>query len=50
MLFLAEHNFSFHGLGSKIRDPESGLFLNVLGLHIGVLVLHLQKSTGSSFI
>ena len=50
MLFLAEHNLSFHGLGSKIRDPESGLFLNALGLHIRVLVLHLQKSTPKNSI
>ena len=51
MLFLAEHNFSFHGHSSKISDPESGLFLSALGLHIRVLALHLQKSTASfSFI
>ena len=31
VFFLAEHNLSFHGDGSKISDPDRGLFLSALG-------------------
>ena len=53
MLFLAEHNLSFHGLVAKsvIQVVDSvGVFLSALGLHNynRLLALHLQKSTGSS--
>ena len=31
VFFLAEHNLSFHGDGSKISDPDRGLLLSALG-------------------